>query len=121
MRARLRGATTEVASPTLYRSETLPPAAEVTWMAPSAMPNRTGVRIHMGWRVRTRRRIHARRRIDRILINHDRRRRYNNRSVNHDRSRLLDNDRRRCSVLVAWNFAIGSYRQIGGQCWRGKS
>jgi hypothetical protein len=72
-------------------------------------------------------------RIDRIFINHHWRRRYNDRPANHDGlgndgSRLLDNDRRRSPVLVrenfpliAWNFAIASYRQIGGHCRRGKS
>jgi hypothetical protein len=96
-------------------------------MAPSVTPNRTGVRIHR------RCRIHARCRIDRIFINHHWRRRYNDRPANHDGlgndgSRLLDNDRRRSPVLVrvnfpliAWNFAIASYRQIGGHCRRGKS
>jgi hypothetical protein len=95
-------------------------------MAPSATPSRTGVRIY------GRRRIHARCRIDRIFIN-DYRRRYNDRPANHDGlgndgSRLLDNNRRRTPVLVrvkfpliAWSFAIGSYRQIGGHCRRGKS
>jgi hypothetical protein len=112
---------------TPYISETLPTAAEVTSIAPSGTPNRTGVRIHR------RCRIHARCRIDRIFINHHWRR-YNDRPANdddglgNDGSRLLDNDRRRRSVLVrvsfpliAWNLAIGSYRQIGGRCWRGKS
>jgi hypothetical protein len=93
-------------------------------MAPSVTPNRTGVRIHG-------RCIDARCRIDRIFINHHWRRRYNDRLANHDGfgnhgTRLLDNDRRRRPVLVrvtliAWNVAIGSYRQIGGHCRRGKS
>ena len=79
-----------------YLSETLPTAAEVTSMAPSVTPNRTGVRIHR------RCRINARCRIDRIFINHHWRRRYNDRPANHDGlgndgSRLLDNDRRRTS------------------------
>jgi hypothetical protein len=95
---------------------------EVTSIAPSVTPTRTSVRIHR------RCNIHARCRIDRIFINHWRRR-YNDRPANHDDwSLLLDNDRRRCPVLVresfapiAWNFAIGSYRQIGGHCRRGKS
>jgi hypothetical protein len=96
-------------------------------MAPSVTPNGTGVRIHR------RCPIYARRRIDRIFINHHWRRRYNDRPANHDGlgndwCRLLDNDARRSPVLVlvnfpfiAWNFAIGSYRQIGGDCRRGKS
>jgi hypothetical protein len=92
-------------------------------MAPSAAPNRTGVRIHR------RCRIHARCRIDRIFINHHWRRRYDDRPANHDGSRFLDNDRRRAPVLVrlnfpliTWNFAIArSYRQIGGHSRRGKS
>jgi len=90
-------------------------------MAPYVTPNRTGVRIHM------------RCRIDRIFINHHWRRRYNDRPANHDGlgndgSRPLDNERRRTPVLVrvklpliAWNFAIARYRQIGGHCRRGKS
>jgi hypothetical protein len=46
--------------------------------------------------------------------------------LGNDGSRLLDNDSRRTPVLVrmpliAWSFPIGSYRQIGGHCWRGKS
>ena len=97
-------------------SETLPPAAEVTSMAPSVTPSRTGVRIDR------RCRIHARRHIDGIFINHHWRPRYN------DGSRLLDNDRRRSPVrvrvnvpLVAWNVAIRSYLQIGGHGRRGKS
>src|SRR5213075_1046212 len=101
------------AAPHVYAS-----AAEVTSMAPSVTPNRTGVRIHM------RCRIHARCRIDRIFVNHHWRRRYNDRPANHDGlgndgSWLLDNERRRRPVLVcvnfppiAWNFGIGSYRQI---------
>jgi hypothetical protein len=96
-------------------------------MAPSVTPNRTDVRIYR------RGRRYPRCRIDRIFINHHRRRRYNDRRANHDGlgndgSRLLDNDRRRSPVLVcvkftliAWNFAIGSYRQIGGHSRRGKS
>jgi hypothetical protein len=87
---------------------------EVTSIAPSATPNRTGVRIHR------RCRIYARRHIDRIFLNHHRRRRYNDRPANHERlgnggSRLLDNDRWRRPVLVrvnfslvAWSFAVGS-------------
>jgi hypothetical protein len=89
-----------------YISETLPTAAEVTSIAPSATPTRTSVRIHR------RCRIDARYRIDRIFINHRWRRRYNDRPANHDNgSRLLDNDRWRRPVLVriAWNFAIGRY------------
>jgi hypothetical protein len=97
-------------------------AAEVTSMAPSVTPNRTGVRIRMRWC-----------RIDRIFINHHWRRRYNDRPANHDDlgndgSRPLDNDRRRTPVLVrvnfpliAWNFAIARYRIIGGHGRRGKS
>jgi hypothetical protein len=78
-----------------YISETLPTAAEVTSIAPSATPTWTRVRIH--WRCR----IDARCRIDRIFINHHRRRRYNDRPANHDDgSRLLDNDRWRRPVLV---------------------
>jgi hypothetical protein len=108
-----------------YIAETLPTAAEVTSMAPSVTPNRTGVRIHM------RCRIHARYRIDRIFINHHWRRRYNDSPANHDGlgndgSRLLDNERRRTPVLVrvkfpliAWYLAIARYdRQIGGHCRR---
>ena len=76
------------------QSETLPAAAEVTSMAPSVTPNRTGVRIHMRWR------IHARCRIDRIFFNHHWRRRYNYGPANHDGSRLLDNDRGRSPVHV---------------------
>jgi hypothetical protein len=96
--------------------ETLPTAAEVTSMAPPVAPNRTGVRIH------GRCRVHAWCCIDRIFFNDHWRRRYNHRPTNHDGSRLLDNDRRRSSVLVAWNFTIARYRrQIGGHCWRGKS
>ena len=88
-----------------YISETLPTAAEVTSIAPSATPNRTGVRIHR------RCRIHARCRIDRIFINHHWRRRYNDRPANHeclgnDGSRLLDNDRWRRPVLVRVNFPL---------------
>ena len=80
-------------------SETLPTAAEVTSIAPSATPTRTSVRIHM------RCRIDARCRIDRIFINHRWRRRYNDRPANHDNgSRLLDNDRRRRPVLVRMSF-----------------
>jgi len=94
-------------------------------MAPSTTPSRTGVGIYR------RCPIHARCRIDRIFIKHHWRRHYNDRPANYDGlgndgSRLLDNDRRRSAVLVrvpliAWNFAIGSYRQIGGHCRRGKS
>jgi len=89
-------------------------------MAPSTTPNRTGVGIYRGCR------IHARRRIDRIFINHHWRRRYEDGPANHNGSRLLDNDRRHSPVLIrvtliAWNVAIGSYRQIGGHCRRGKS
>jgi len=77
----------------------------VTSIAPSATPNRTGVRIHR------RCRIHARCRIDRIFINHHWRRRYNDRPANHeclgnDGSRLLDNDRWRRPVLVRVNFPL---------------
>ena len=106
-----------------YIYEPLPTAAEVTSMAPSpsGTPNRTGIGIPR------RCRIHARCRIDRILINHHWRP-YNYRSANDDGTRFLDNDGRSRSVLVrlsfpliAWNLAIGSYRQIGGRCWRGKS
>jgi hypothetical protein len=92
-------------------------------MSPSVTPNRTGVRIRRRWR------IHARCRIDRIFINHHWRPRYNDRPANHDGlgndgSRLLDNDRRRRHPvlvrvnfpLIAWNFAVGSYPQIGGHC-----
>ena len=106
---------TGVASPAPLHILDLPAAAKVTLIAPSVAPNRTGVRIH------GRCRKYARRRIDRILINYHWRRRYNDRSANHDGFRLLDNDRRRSPVLVAWNFAIGRYRQIGGCRWRGKS
>jgi hypothetical protein len=78
-----------------YISETLPTAAEVTSIAPSATPTRTSVRIHR------RCRIDVRCRIDRIFINHRWRRRYNDRPANHDDgSRLLDNERRRPPVLV---------------------
>ena len=85
-----------------------PTAAVVTSMTPSITPNRMGVRIQR------RCRVHARRRIDRIFINHHWRRRYNE-------GRLLDDDRRRSPVavranfrLIAWNFAIARHRQIGG-------
>ena len=86
-------------------SETLPTAAEVTSMAPSATPNRTRVRIHLRWR------IHARCRIDRIFFNHHWRRRYNDRPANHDDlgndgSPFLDNDRRRSPVLVRLNSPL---------------
>jgi hypothetical protein len=81
--------------------ETLPTAAEVTSIAPSVTPNRTGVRIHRRCRIR------ARCRIDRIFFNHHRWRRYDDRPANHNGSRLLDNERRRGPVLVrSWNFAI---------------
>ena len=96
--------------------ETLPTAAEVTSMAPSVTPNRTGVRIHR------RCRIHARCRIDRIFINQHWCRRYDDRPANHYGRRLLDNDRRRGPVLIrGWNFAIARHRKIGGQRRRGKS
>jgi hypothetical protein len=99
----------------------------MTSIAPSATPNRTGVRVDR------RCGIDAGCRIDRIFFNHYARLRYNDRPANHDglgndRSRFLDNDRRRCPVfvresfpLIAWNFAIGSYRQIGGHCRRAKT
>jgi hypothetical protein len=81
-------------------------------MAPSGTPNRTGVRIH------------GRCRIDWIFINHHRRC-HNDGPANDDRGRLLDNNRRRRPVhillLIAWSLAIGSYRQVSGHCWRGKS
>jgi hypothetical protein len=88
-------------------------------MAPSVTPNRTGVRVSI------RCRIHARCRIDGIILNHHWRR-YKDRPANHDGlgndgSRLLDNDRRRTPVLVRRNFAIARDRQIGGHCGRGKS
>ena len=96
-------------------------------MAPSITPNRTGVRVRVRCRIHARYRINARCRIDRIFLNHHRRRRYDDRPANHDRgSRLLDNDGRRSPVrrsfpLIAWNFAIRNYREIGGHCRRGKS
>ena len=103
-------------------SETLPTTVEVTSMAPSATPTRTGVRIY------TRCRIHSRCRIDRVVFNHHSRRRYNDGAANHeglgnDGSRLLDNNRRRSPVLVRPRiaFAVASYRQIGGHCRGGKS
>ena len=103
-------------------SETLPTTVEVTSMAPSATPTRTGVRIY------TRCRIHSRCRIDRVVFNHHSRRRYNDGAANHedlgnDGSRLLDNNRRRSPVRVRPRiaFAVASYRQIGGHCRRGKS
>jgi hypothetical protein len=106
--------------------ETLPTAAEVTSMAPSATPSRTGVRIHR------RCCIQARCRIDRIFLDHYWRRRYNDRPANHNGLGndgiipLLDNHRRRRPVrenlpLISRNFTIGSYPQIGGHCRRGKS
>jgi hypothetical protein len=98
----------------------LPTAVEVTAIAPTATPTRAGVRVD------------ARCRIDGIFLNHHGWRRYDHRPANHDGlgnhgSPLLDHDGWRNPVLigvnfplVAWTFAIGSYRQIGGQCRRGK-
>src|SRR3954447_14141054 len=103
----------------------LPTAVEVASIAPSTAPTWAGVRIH-----RRSHRIHARCRIDWIFLKYQWRRLYNDRPANHDglghdRS-LLDNGRRRCLVfvrfpLVASNFAMASYRQIGGHCRRCKS
>jgi len=102
----------------------LPTAVEVASIAPSTTPTRAGVRVH------GRCRINARCRIDWIFLNNEWRRLYNNRPANHDRlghdGSLLDNNRRRCPVfvrfrLVASNFAMASYRPIGGHCRRCKS
>lgn len=94
----------------------LPTAVEVMPIAPSGTPNRTGVRVH------------RRCRVDRIFLNHHRWR-YSDRPANDDGGgRLLDNHRGRRAVLVRMSFpliglslAVGTYRQIGGHCWRGKS
>ena len=89
------------ATPLAYIPETLPIAAEVTSIAPSATPTRPSVRIHGRCRIYARYRIHPRCRINRIFINHHWRRRHDDRPANHDEgSRLLDNDRWRRPVLV---------------------
>ena len=114
-------------TPPPYIPETLPTAAEVTSIAPSATPTRTSVRIHRRCRIYARCHIDAWCRIDWIFINHHWRGRYDDRPANHDDGcRLLDYDRRRRPVLVrgsfppiAWNFAIGS--NPVGHCRRGKN
>src|SRR5215471_19777559 len=56
---------------------TLPTTVEVTSIAPSVTPDRTGIRIRGRSRINRRNGIHRRCGIDRIFINHYRRRRYN--------------------------------------------
>ena len=68
----------------LLTAQCLPTAAEVTSMAPSAAPTRTGVRIHRRCCIHSRCRIHRGCCIDRIFLNHHRRRRYNDRPANHE-------------------------------------
>ena len=108
----MASAAQEIASPSPCISETLPAAAEVTSIAPSITPNRTGVRI-----IHRRCRIHARCRIDRIFVNHHWRRRYNDVRVWRRSPVCVWGN----FLLIAWIFAIGSYLQIGGHCRRGKS
>jgi hypothetical protein len=103
----------------------LPAAVEVVSMAPAPSgmtPDRTSVSIGSWCR------------INRVLFDHNWWRRYNDRPFNdHRRSWLRDHNggcRSRLICvgvsfpMVAWNFTVlrrWGYRQIGGDCWRGKS